>query len=372
MAVMRFTIQRESMLKPLQFVIGVVEKRQTLPILSNVLLTAKDNVLSLTATDLEVEIVARSPLDISEPGEVTLPARKFADICRALPDEASMDVTFDAEKDRVIIRSGKSRFNLSTLPARDFPNIENVSGALEFDIPQKVLKTLIDKTQFSMAQQDVRYYLNGLLLEVSDQVVKTVATDGHRLSYCEQDVDVSPSEKQQVILPRKGIVELSKLLSDTDSPAQITIGSNHIRVCMDEIQFTSKLIDGQFPDYDRVIPKNGDKEVIAERNSLRQALVRTSILSNEKYRGIRIRLQSGLLQAQAHNPEMEEAEEEVEVTYQGDALEIGFNVNYLLDALAVVNGDSVKMIFADANSSCLIVSGQGDDGCRYVVMPMRL
>lgn len=369
---MRFNIQRESMLKPLQFVIGVVEKRQTLPVLSNVLLKAQNNSLSLTATDLEVEIVAKAHLDITEPGEVTLPARKFADICRALPDEAQMEVIFDAEKDRVIIRSGKSRFNLSTLPAKDFPNIEDVSGSLQFEIPQKVLKNLIDKTQFSMAQQDVRYYLNGLLFEVSDQVVKAVATDGHRLSYCEQDADVSPSEKHQVILPRKGVVELSKLLEDSEVPAQVIIGSNHIRVNLEEIQFTSKLIDGQFPDYDRVIPQNGDKEVIAERNPLRQALVRTSILSNEKYRGIRIRLHPGLLQAQAHNPEMEEAEEEVEVNYQGSELEIGFNVNYLLDALAVVNGDSVKMIFADSNSSCLIVSEDSSDGCKYVVMPMRL
>jgi DNA polymerase-3 subunit beta len=254
----------------------------------------------------------------------------------------------------------------------DFPNIENVSGALEFEIPQRVLKILIDKTQFSMAQQDVRYYLNGLLLEVGDNVVKCVATDGHRLSYCEQDAVVSPSQKHQVILPRKGVMELSKILEDSESPAQVVIGSNHIRVNVEDIQFTSKLIDGQFPDYDRVIPKNGDKEVLADRQQMRQALVRTSILSNEKYRGIRLRLKPGLFQAQAHNPEMEEAEEEVEVNYQGSELEIGFNVNYLLDALAVINSDKVKMIFADANSSCLLESDTGEDGCQYVVMPMRL
>jgi DNA polymerase-3 subunit beta len=369
---MRFTIQRENMLKPLQFVVGVVEKRQTLPVLSNVLLTAKDNTLALTATDLEVEIVASTQLDIADKGEVTIPARKFVDICRALPEEAQMEVMFDADKDRVMIRSGKSRFTLSTLPVKDFPNIENVSGALEFSVPQRVLKLLIDKTQFSMAQQDVRYYLNGLLLEVSDQVVKTVATDGHRLSYCEQDVDVSPAQRQQVILPRKGVMELAKILEDSEEEAQVIIGSNHIRVNVEGIQFTSKLIDGQFPDYDRVIPKNGDKEVVADRHLLRQALVRTSILSNEKYRGIRLRLQSGLLQAQAHNPEMEEAEEEVEVNYQGSELEIGFNVNYLLDALAVINSNNVKMIYGDANSSCLIVSEESSDGCKYVVMPMRL
>lgn len=369
---MRFTIQRENMLKPLQFVVGVVEKRQTLPVLSNVLMTAKDNTLALTATDLEVEIVASTQLDITEKGEVTIPARKFVDICRALPEEAQLEIAFDADKDRILIRSGKSRFNLSTLPVKDFPNIENVSGALEFSVPQRVLKSLIDNTQFSMAQQDVRYYLNGLLLEVSDQVVKAVATDGHRLSYCEQDVDVSPAQRQQVILPRKGVTELSKILEDSEDEAQVIIGSNHIRVNVEGIQFTSKLIDGQFPDYDRVIPKDGDKVVVADRHLLRQALVRTSILSNEKYRGIRLRLQSGLLQAQAHNPEMEEAEEEVEVNYEGSELEIGFNVNYLLDALAVINNNNVKMIYGDANSSCLIVSEDGNDGCKYVVMPMRL
>lgn len=369
---MRFTIQRENLLKPLQFVIGVVEKRQTLPVLSNVLVEAKSNTLSITGTDLEVEIVANTALDISEVGSITLPARKFVDICRALPDEAQIDVAFDAEKDRVIIRSGKSRFHLATLPVTDFPNIEDVSGQLQFSVPQRVLKNLIDKTQFSMAQQDVRYYLNGLLLEVSDNVIRTVATDGHRLSFCERDIEVSPSSKMQVILPRKGVVELAKLLEDSDSPADVIIGSNHIRINLANIQFTSKLVDGQFPDYERVIPKHGDKEVIADRELLRHALVRTSILSNEKYRGIRIRLQAALLQAQAHNPEMEEAEEEVEVSYQGGDLEIGFNVNYLMDALAVIPGESVKMIFGDPNSSCLILPTLEDVGCKYVVMPMRL
>lgn len=369
---MRFTIQRENILKPLQFVIGVVEKRQTLPVLSNVLMEAKNDKLSITATDLEVEIVSSTGLNVGETGAITLPARKFIDICRALPEEAQLDVAFDAEKDRVIIRSGKSRFNLATLPVTDFPNIEDVSGQLQFQVPQRVLKNLIEKTQFSMAQQDVRYYLNGLLLEVSDNVIKTVATDGHRLSYCERDIDVSPSSKVQVILPRKGVVELSKLLEDSDSPADVVIGSNHIRINLADIQFTSKLVDGQFPDYDRVIPKHGDKEVIANREMLRHALVRTSILSNEKYRGIRIRLQAGLLQAQAHNPEMEEAEEEVEISYQGGDLEIGFNVNYLMDALAVIPGESVKMIFGDPNSSCLILPMVEDVGCKYVVMPMRL
>jgi DNA polymerase-3 subunit beta len=369
---MRFTIQRENILKPLQFVIGVVEKRQTLPVLSNVLVKAKNNTLSITATDLEVEIVASAQLDVGETGLITLPARKFIDICRALPEEAKLDLWFDTEKDRVVIRSGKSRFNLATLPATDFPNIEDVNGQINFKVEQSILKNLIEKTQFSMAQQDVRYYLNGLLLEVSEHVIKAVATDGHRLSYCERDVDVSPPSLVQVILPRKGVVELAKLLDDSDTMVEVIIGSNHIRINLPDIQFTSKLVDGQFPDYERVIPKHGNKEVISNREQLRCALVRTSILSNEKYRGIRIRLQTGLLQAQAHNPEMEEAEEEVEVSYQGDNLEIGFNVNYLMEALAAIPGESVKMIYADPNSSCLILPVSEDVGCKYVVMPMRL
>ena len=370
---MKFSISREDLLKPLQFVIGVVEKRQTLPVLSNVMLTADKNNLSITATDLEVEIVASTGLDLSEAGQITLPARKFIDICRALPDGAQLELSVNAEKERAMIRSGKSRFSLATLPVGDFPNIEDVSGAFTFQVPQRVLKNLIDKTQFSMAQQDVRYYLNGLLFEVGDQVIRAVATDGHRLAYCESDADVSPPEKRQVILPRKGVVELSKLLeSSEDAMAEMVIGSNHVRVNLDQIQFTSKLVDGQFPDYDRVIPKNTNKEISASREVLRQALVRTSILSNEKYRGIRIRLQNGLMQAQAHNPEMEEAEEEIEIAYEGEGLEIGFNVNYLLDALAAVQTDTVKVLFSDANSSCLILPDDEEDGCQYVVMPMRL
>lgn len=370
---MKFSILREDILKPLQFVIGVVEKRQTLPVLSNVMLTADQNSLSLTATDLEVEIVASAQLDISEAGQITIPARKFLDICRALPESAQLELSYNAEKERAMIRSGKSRFSLATLPVSDFPNIEDVSGAFSFQVPQRVLKNLIDKTQFSMAQQDVRYYLNGLLFEVGDKILRAVATDGHRLAYCESDADVSPSEKRQVILPRKGVVELSKLLeSSEDAMAEMVLGSNHIRINLDQIQFTSKLVDGQFPDYDRVIPKNSDKEVVANRDLLRQALVRTSILSNEKYRGIRIRLQPGLVQAQAHNPEMEEAEEEIEVSYDGGDLEIGFNVNYLLDALAAVPTETVRVMFSDANSSCLLLPETEDEGCKYVVMPMRL
>jgi len=370
---MRFKIQREDILKPLQFVNGVVEKRQTFPVLSNVLVNAKDESLTITATDLEIEIVATTEMDITEPGEATIPARKLLDICKALPNEAQVDISLEAEKNRIVIRSGKSRFSLSTLPTSDFPNIEDVNSSYRFKIPQQLLKTVIDKTQFSMALQDVRYYLNGLLIEIADGVVRAVATDGHRLSFCEVSADVSPSEVTRIIIPRKGVIELSKILDGSDeTAAEVIIGSNHIRLCLPHLQFTSKLVDGQFPDYDRVIPSNGDKNVVAERNFFRQAMARAAILSNEKYRGIRLRLKQDLVLAQAHNPEMEEAEEEIAVEYQGPELELGFNVSYILDALAAVDTDQVKLVFGDANSSCLILPDDETVRCKYVVMPMRL
>ncbi len=368
---MKFSIQRESILKPLQTITGVVERRQTLPVLSNLLLSVGNEGLSMTTTDLEVEMVARVSLEGAEAGDITLPARKLVDICKALPEGAQIDIVYDEEKERATIKSGRSRFNLTTLPVSEFPNIEEVKGVFEFEVPQKVLKQLIDKTAFAMAQQDVRYYLNGLLLEVDSGMIRTVATDGHRLAVCEHEANVSPGEKIQVILPRKGVMELARLLSEGDEPVKVMVGNNHLSVVLEEYSFTSKLIDGKFPDYQRVIPRDSDKDVTADHELLRQALVRTSILSNEKYRGIRLRLQDGLIQAQANNPEMEEAEEEIEVQYTGPRLEIGFNVSYLLEALNVIDTPNVKLALGDANSSC-VMRPEGQSACTYVIMPMRL
>ena len=368
---MKFSILRETLLKPLQTIAGVVERRQTLPVLSNILFKIENNNLSMTATDLEVEMIANVILDSAEPGDITIPARKIVDICRALPEGAKINVVFDADKQRVTVRSGKSRFNLATLPVNDFPNVEEITSQFRFSLPQKVLKQLIENTNFAMAQQDVRYYLNGLLLEISNGVVRSVATDGHRLALCSYDCDVSPADTLQIIIPRKGVTELVKLLEDTDDVVEVQIGANHIKISLNEYVFTSKLIDGQFPDYERVIPKNSDKKILADREVLRQAMVRTSILSNEKYRGIRLKLSNGLLQAQANNPEMEEAEEEVEVNYQGSELEIGFNVGYLLDALAAVSENTVSLELGDSNSSC-VIQAEKDQSCTYVIMPMRL
>ncbi len=366
---MKFSAQREELLKPLQLVNGVVERRQTLPILSNVLLSLGENRLALTGTDLEVEIVVRLALQGGESGQITVPARKFSDICRTLPDGASIE--FRLEGDKALIRSGRSRFSLSTLPAAEYPSLEEIEAPLQFEVPQSALRRLIEQTQFSMAQQDVRYYLNGLLLELGDGRLRAVATDGHRLALADEAAALAATELSQVIVPRKGVLELARLLEDSDAPARVRLGSNHLQVELPDVSFTSKLIDGRFPDYGRVLPAPGTRILQCEREALRQALARASVLSNEKYRGVRLQLEDTTLKATVHNPEQEEAEEELEVAYEGEPLEIGFNVSYLLDALGAIKSDRVEISFTDANSSCLL---QGTDApeSRYVVMPMRL
>lgn len=369
---MRFTILRENLFKPLQYIVGVVERRQTMAVLSNFLVEAKNNQLVITATDLEVEMVVQTELDVSEEGRITVPARKLYEICRALPEQADIEFSLDKDKERVLIRSGKSRFNLATLAAEGFPNIEDIKSASSFSIKQKDLKNLIEKTQFAMAQQDVRYYLNGLLLEVDSGAVRCVATDGHRLAYCECEANTNPEQKLQVILPRKGVIELAKMLDDTDSDLDLDIGNNHARISNPDWRFTTKLIDGKFPDYDRVIPAQCEKRVTANKEIMRQALSRASILSNEKFKGIRLSIQPGLMQVQAHNPEQEEAEEEIDIEYDGGELSIGFNVSYLLDAVSAVPTEEVNLGFSDANSSCLISVDHNQANCKYVVMPMRL
>lgn len=367
---MHFTISREALLKPLQLVAGVVERRQTLPVLSNVLLVVEGQQLSLTGTDLEVELVGRVALeDAAEPGEITVPARKLMDICKSLPADALIDVRLDEQK--ALIKSGRSRFTLSTLPASDFPTVEEGPGSLSFSVEQGKLRRLIERSGFAMAQQDVRYYLNGMLIEVSNGLLRAVATDGHRLAMCSMQAGIEQADRHQVIVPRKGILELARLLTDQDAQVNVVLGQHHIRATTGEFTFTSKLVDGKFPDYERVLPRGGDKLVIGDRQTLREAFSRTAILSNEKYRGIRLQLESGLLKIQANNPEQEEAEEEVVVDYSGAALEIGFNVSYLLDVLGVMTADQVRMTLSDSNSSALVQEADNDDSA-YVVMPMRL
>jgi len=366
---MKFSIQREALLKPLQSVIGVVERRQTLPVLGNVLLNASRKIIRITATDLEVELQAQVAVSVTEIGDITLPARKLLDICRTLPEEAQLDIS--VRKDRALVSSGKSRFTLSTLPATEFPVIDKIKSARKFSLPEKQLHSLIEHTGFAMAQQDVRYYLNGLMLEPGAGLLRAVATDGHRLALCDLAADVGDGDSQQVIVPRKGVQELQRLLEQTEAELEVEIGSNHIRITTNELRFTSKLIDGRFPDYSRVIPKSLDKRLLIGRDSLRQALTRTSILSNEKYRGIRLEINKNNIKIQAHNPEQEEAVEEIDTTYDNDAIVIGFNVTYLLDVLNVIDTAEVEVFLGDANSSALI-RRPGSDDCRYVVMPMRL
>ena len=367
---MKFTISRDALLKPLNLVAGVVERRQTLPILANVLMVLDGDRLALTGTDLEVELVGRVQLAAAgESGELTVPARKLVDICKSLPEGS--DIQFTAQDSKVTVKSGRSRFTLATLPAREFPNVEDSMGTHQFTVKQGQLKRLIDRTAFAMAQQDVRYYLNGMLWEIKDKLLRVVATDGHRLAMCTLPGKIDASDDTQVILPRKGVLELARLLLQDDADIAIVIGSNHIRATTEDFTFTSKLVDGKFPDYQRVLPRSPDKIVLGSRLDLRQAFTRAAILSNEKYRGVRLKVTKNSLDIVANNPEQEEAEEAVAVDYQGDALEVGFNVSYLLDVLGVLSGEQVKLSLSDPNSSALLEESDVGDSL-YVVMPMRL
>lgn len=368
---MKFTTDREALLRPLQLVTGVVERRQTLPVLSNLLLVARDGVLALTGTDLEVELLAEvsDQLEIGQEGEATIPARKLADIWRSLPEGAEVKVEVGGE--RAVVRSGRSRFTLSTLPAGDFPKVESGPGDLEFAISQKGLRKLIDQVAFSMAQQDVRYFLNGMLLEVTPEHTRTVATDGHRLAMCTLKEAGAGADRVQAIVPRKGVLELGRLLDGEEGDVVVQLGANHLRVSQGPFTMTTKLVDGKFPDYEKVVPKDAGHAIVGDRDAMRQAFARASILSNEKYRGVRLIVEGEQLTIQANNPEQEEAEEVVPIGYEGERLEIGFNVSYLQDVLSVVGTEQVQLCVSDANSSALI-EGVGDEDSVFVVMPMRL
>ena len=366
---MRFSLQREVLLKPLAQVVNVVERRQTLPVLANLLVRVQGGQLSLTGTDLEVEMVARTVVDDAQDGETTIPARKLFEIVRALADGSK--VTISQSGDKVTVQAGRSRFSLASLPANDFPSVDEVEAMERVSVPEAALKELIERTAFAMAQQDVRYYLNGLLFDLRADALRCVATDGHRLALCEASLDGGNASKRQIIVPRKGVQELQRLLEGGDRTLELELGRNHIRVKRDDVTFTSKLIDGKFPDYEAVIPIGADREVKIDREVLRAALQRASILSNEKYRGVRVEVSPGQLKISAHNPEQEEAQEEVEADTHVDALAIGFNVNYLLDALGALRDEHVVLLLRDANSSAL-VRGADNQHARHVVMPLRL
>lgn len=368
---MKLNLIRETLLKPLQQVIGVVERKQTLPILSNVLVSTADNQLSITATDLEVELIGQTKLDAEHLETCfTLPGRKLIDICRALPEKALIELRRDKEK--VVLRSGQSRFMLSTLPADDFPRVEKLEWHFKLMLPQHQFYQLLQRTYFAMAQQDVRYYLNGLLLETYPTKLHAVATDGHRLACHILKIETAVQDRLQVIIPRKGVLELIRLLSDNEDLITLMIGNNHVCVSSTDFIFTSKLIDGRFPDYERVIPKGGDKQITIDRDLLKQALSRTAILCNEKFKGIRFELRHGLLRILSNNPEQELAEEEIRIDYTKEELDIGFNVAYLIDILNVVKRGNVTLTFSNSNSSLLITESDNQIDSAFVVMPMRL
>ena len=366
---MKTTIKRENLLGPLQQIIGAVERRQTLPILGNVLFKSTGGDLSLAATDLEIEMVANVTADAGDDFQTTVPARKLLDISRALPEDSA--INFNIEETKISLTSGRSRFTLATLPAKDFPILDEIDVQQSFSIPQNQLKNLFDNTSFAMAQQDVRYYLNGILMEIDSNNIKLVATDGHRLALSKATLDTGVSEERQIIIPRKAVMELSRLLDGSDSPAKCELSQNHLRVETSSLVFTTKLIDGKFPDYQRVIPVDGNRTMQVKRETLKQSMSRIAILSNEKYRGIRLTLSAGNLSIQANNPDQEEAEEELQVEYDEAEMEIGFNVTYLIDVLNVLGSEKVQIRFKDSNSSAIMSDNQ-DESSLYVVMPMRL
>jgi DNA polymerase-3 subunit beta len=366
---MRFQIQREAVLKPLQAVVGVVEKRQTLPILANLLVVVEPGQVSFTGTDLQLEMIAKVTAEGTTPGEATVPARKFFDICRALPDGATL--TVELQGDRVQVKAGRSRFVLATLPAAEFPALEAKESNDSLTLPQGVIKELIDRVAFAMAVQDVRFYLNGMLFDLRTDSLRAVATDGHRLALCQAPLDAREGSPRQILLPRKAVLELQRLLEAGDEPVTLELGRSHVRLRRPDVVFTSNLIDGRFPDYEAVMPIGADKQVKVDRDVLRDALSRAAILSNEKYRGVRLEIAPSQLRVVAHNAEQEEAVEEFSAESNADNLQISFNVTYVLDALASLRGEQVELRLRDGNSSCLISDAE-DDRARHVIMPMRM
>ncbi|HLW11505.1 MAG TPA: DNA polymerase III subunit beta [Casimicrobiaceae bacterium] len=362
-------IPRDALLKPLQAVSGIVERRHTLPILANVLLEQKNGKLHVTATDLEMQITAIADVEGKDGQATTVGARKLQDLLRALPDDAQINL--DATGSKMTVRAGRSRFNLQTLAATDYPRISVGQEQLQsLTLAQRDFRSLLRLAEFAMAQQDIRYYLNGMLLVVDNGSLQAVATDGHRLSWASLAI-TGDFTRAEVILPRKTVLELAKLLEDSDTPVTIDILANQARFRFGNVELVSKVVDGKFPDYNRVIPTGHGKRIELDRVTLLSALQRAAILSNEKFRGVRLVLADGQLRIICTNSEQEEAEEELPVEYAGESLDIGFNITYLLDVLSNIGTDNVYIAFGDANSSALVTLPERDD-YKYVVMPMRI
>lgn len=366
---MKFTIAREKLLEPLQLTNGVIERRQTSPMLANLLLNLEHDRLVITGTDQEVELtVVVSDVVVGSPGEVTVPARKLMDICKSLPDGAEMSANLEGH--RVAVDSGRFNSFLATLPVSDFPNIETGTHDVSLELPVQDIKRLLQRTSFAMAQHDARYFFNGVLLEVQDGVVRFIATNGQRLAV--SYVETASQGRHQFIIPRKAVAELDRVLDDdSGEPVTLNFTANHMQVDRGNVRLITKLIDATYPDYTRAIPDGGDKAVIADRQLLKEALSRTAILSNELYRNVRLMLHPGKLDMHANNPQQEEAEESVTVEYEGDSLEIGFNVSYLIDVLSAIKGNTIRMTFSDAGSACLLVDPNEAESL-YVISPMVL
>jgi DNA polymerase-3 subunit beta len=368
---MNLVITRETLLKPLQDMISIADKKHTMPILTNIFCKVEGEKLKLKSSDLETEIQAEIGIEKkSNDGEVTIPARKLIEIIKNLPQTSEIQISQESEN-KVMVKANKSRFILSSLDPNNFPQMERDLGSNCFSISQSSLLKSIRKVQFAMAHNDVRYFLNGTLWEIEGNIFRTVATDGHRMAMTELTIDSSAVNNLQIIVPRKAIIELQKLISNTDDMVKIYIGSNHFMVQMPNYTFTSKLIDGRYPDYNRVIPQENHKLLVANLIDFKQALVRTAILSNEKYRGVRLNLDKGILHLAANNPEQEEAMDEIQVDYHEDAMEVGFNVSYLLDVMGAIETEEVDLFFSTANMSLLIKEHELND-TSYVIMPIRL
>ncbi len=366
---MKLNLDRDVLIKPLGQISNIVERRQTLPILANVHLKKTGDSLVLTGTDLEVEVRCQLDGVDGDEGETTVTAKKLFDICRSLPENAKLAIKTKGEL--MDITSGNSHFSLQTRSASEFPHLETLKWDETLSVEQAKFRKLIEQTSFSMANQDVRYYLNGLLLERGNGVLRAVATDGHRLAMSELDISTKGKKEKQAIVPRKAVIELGRLLADKEDKVAITFNENHMQAQVDNITFTSKLIDGRFPDYKAVMAPELDKKVSVNRAELLDMLTRTAILTNEKYRGIRINVSKGLIQVSASNPEKEEASDEMNATYAEEALEIGFNVGYLIDALRALPGEEVILSLKDPDSSCTMNEPE-QERTIYLIMPMRL
>jgi DNA polymerase III subunit beta len=362
---------QEQVLAALQSVAGIVERRHTLPILANVLIRKTGADIELTSSDLEIQIRTHGSFGGDEGNfTCTVGARKLIDILRSMPSDQT--VSLESNQNKLLLKGGKSRFTLQTLPAEDFPLVQEASQyGPAFSVPQKTLKALLAQVSFAMAVHDIRYYLNGILFVAEGKQLSLVATDGHRLAFSSAELDVDVQQRQEVILPRKTVLELQRLLSDQDGAIEMRFAGNQAKFSFGGMEFVTKLVEGKFPDYNRVIPKNHTNIVVLGRQTLLASLQRTAILTSEKFKGVRLNLDPGSLRVASNNAEQEEASDEIDVDYQGDSIEIGFNVTYLIDVLGNMNQDMVKIELADSNSSALFTIPD-DKAFKYVVMPMRI